>query len=577
MSRTSLASLVVAAFLVGLVALPRTRWVVPHQLELLSGAWELEPDDLSQTLPDVEPKVVPLPVHLAPTAKALTIADPATDEERLYELIQRPSVDERHAEPWDRFREMETVCRRLDSAPAWAQLLRTALLLATLSGGTPGFEQRRQDLQSLLLTACRQGELKDPDNAFFPLMRAALLRARTDAAGAEQAFLAASRKGRYEAYEWTETTWGRRALEKRYPRSGWTYAWLAAGVLLPQEAVIRDLARHYSKGGSPALRGAACRVGGLLLTTGTSPLDPVVGMLIVAYALQPEGNVTRLDRLSPEAARARAAELAAATGDSRMIELARDYGNAYTLFKGGRLFPTGEPAQLHSISPLAGACVLAAFAALALFLLVRPLRARLPARLSESGAALAWLLVLPLASAGVPGRSPLPPSLAILALIGVLAVSPGTRRLVPVLNAVAALAVVIALPDSVGAWTIAALVFAFEVRARRFPESWGAAATLTVLAALTTGAVAALGGLGGSALLGVGYGAAAWGVFALILPVVPRVHRDHSAGAALVALGALYVGSVLVAVQADAGARAVERAWLSEAARIRQECRLSPP
>ncbi|MCO5296276.1 MAG: hypothetical protein M9921_05400 [Fimbriimonadaceae bacterium] len=570
MNRPWMCALAVAAFVAGLLALPKTRWLLPNQLELLSGGWELKPDYF--LVPEEEADQIALPAHLEPTPRVLSIADPRDDQERMFALL-REAPDFRDGEAyWGRFSALQAVCDRLDTAPTLAQFIRVASNPATWTGGPANFSNVRAKLQATVLAACARGAELDPDNAFFLLMRGAILDAQGHRDGASQALFAASNLRHYRAYEWTEVSVGRRALQSRYPRSQAEIAWLAASVVLPHLASFRTATRNFTSGDEPANRAAVVRIGGLLLRDGTSPIDPFVGFLLISHALKPKGEPNLLTRLSPEEARTRATVLAEETDDPLLDDLALDYGRFFPAMSHGRFGPGSYMEdRLNTLRPLFGAWVLAAFAALPALAGLYRLRTWMTDRFRRCSAPLVWLLAIPLAMAAIPGRSPLPVELSLLAILAPLGWVFKRPETLGFVGGVAAIATVSAIPGCTAAWVLGAVVILAAALSPKAQVPWWVAGVSLTGASLIVGGIAAFSALLGSWLGAVMSGLAATVVLAAVLPLPRRRERPRAAGLACATLGALYVAAAFMAIGYDAQAGAVLDTLLNQAASARSE------
>ncbi len=580
MTRSQLVGFAVVGFIAGLVALPNTRWVVPTQVEVLSGGWRLERQS-TLYIGNANGKGAEtphkIPLHVEPKDVLRSLGTPRSTDERLVALLQtdRNWGDDPSAY-WARFDALFLVCQRLGTAPAWAQFVRLASMpaMVPLTGDPPRQTDDRVKVRTQLVEACVAGERLEPDNAFFPLVRSVALRGLGRMKEAVEALEAATHKPHYRAYEEVEPAMVEAALAARHPRSQLLRSWLTANVMLPHLTAIRMALRGLYADGSPTVRVAACRVGALMMREGNTLLDPYVGHVIVSDALRPYRpypEEARALRIDASEATAKASTLAAETHAGDLVGIARDYALLAPAMHTERYTPGQHQLNaLYTAYPLMGACALVALLALPFVLWISRLRAKFGEPLRWGLVHLVWLFAVALDLGVLPSDLPQANGFALFALLAPLTAYPRTRKLAIILSVLGCVVVVLAQRGSWAGWLLATLVVMALVSGRHPTASLPLSVAATLIACVVIGGVAGFAGtLSGPNALVAGIAA-----LVALAPTIPSVRpSEQSASTAWAAglLGCAYAITVLVGIRADAQAGAVNDALLHEASRLRAE------
>lgn len=298
--------LLAALTLLGLLLYPATRWIVRQQfaMELLRGA----PRD-------------PLPaLHQAanrhPNDFALQWADATT---RGVAAIPNAESDKPDYSPVAR--ELNGVAARFPDQPAiYAALIRYDVSGDLyrpegdlLSGKAPQPEDKRRNTISseqlqAVVQAAEQGEKLDPDNAYFPFMRAWGLFAMQRDSEALDAVLRAGAKSRWEDYA-TEEVRARWRLEREAfgERGAWSKFVILSETPYPHDAKIRQAARivaykavEAEQAGRTeegfALRHALMHTGSLMRVQSRTMIGSLVGIAITAIGASRPGGAPAIKR-----------------------------------------------------------------------------------------------------------------------------------------------------------------------------------------------------------------------------------------------------------------------------------------
>lgn len=555
---------IVAGFLVLLIALPQSRWIPLTQADVVTGQWRYRGGMFTE-----------ISTYVNPLERGLGVDDTPPDETAaLLRLISPPgNLDIEQSDR--RYADLLAICQEKNSPVLWAQYVRVASV-STLSDLSKSphdkFAVRQRKNCETLVNACLSGEKVDPDNAFFPLIRASALRKLERDDEGRDALRLAARKPRYESYirfepdtryKWLVDRYGYRGQELR----GWIYA----NVLLPHLSAIRSGARHFVKIGKDADRVAAAQIGMLLMRQDSTLIGVMVGRVLFLNALAPEIEPQSDPHLTDDEILTRATALEKATpGDQGLTEGAKA---AIALSKDGAIDWPNEDG-LSLIMNMNAAYSGGAF--LALLLLIPAmgmlwLKARFP-RFAAAAPYLAWFPAFMLSHL-FGGDFEAVSYFGFVSALFVPALFPKIRRYVDILGlALTAFALYRSL-EAISLFAVCG-VFLYSLwntrrasgQANVFVTAFGVIAMSLVASAVWT-ALALRFGFNDAVFFGSLVALSA-------LATVPSPRNGAwgpVAGIACLALGGLYGYRVALDVQADRKLEILANEILNEAERVRKE------
>lgn len=386
MARMTAGSMV-GAYALGVVGaaflLPQTAWIPANHVDVLThgwgnGWWDMSFSGDNSYLPR-------------------RIVDPATwtaqtSDSRLAIAIGTTSPQPFGRVPQERpLRALERHCRQNPSdTRAWAQLVRLGSLWVRpkIDGDagqvTSENGRTRREMTVLVMEACLRCEPRDPDNAFFPLMRAGCLAALGRIEEARDLFRSAATMPQFEDYASTEADVKEAAVAQRWGYRGQIVrAYLLGGTLLPHYSTILSLASSMvvsaPKLESLRSRLAAAQLGRLLAREGDDHFALVIGYAIFRTAIFGRWHPKVLTiRERTEATQAFRAELrSAGLPDTEIQKISLTFGAMANQLSPSWTPPEGGLAFLSSRRPLYGAGVLLAILLVApCFVVIRWLGAR---------------------------------------------------------------------------------------------------------------------------------------------------------------------------------------------------------
>jgi len=275
-------------FIALLLVLPQSRWAVLNQVEAFSGEWRLNAGDQGYSGRD----------YLRPIQRGLEYDD--SDKSPIPVLLRnlQPKPYPSDFEDYEvRTKKIFDYCMRQDTPEYLALFVRfssfNAMIREDGRKSQPNELERRQRINTLVIKACEEGEKKDPQNAYFPLLATGARFNQGDKLGAKRDFLRASEMSEYKDYVVLEPTLRYNYLVDNLGYRGNTLrAWILMETLLQHVSAIRNTALHYAKNGNPEERAAAVRIGGLMIRRSKSLIGILVGRVLVVGGLNPTLDVS---------------------------------------------------------------------------------------------------------------------------------------------------------------------------------------------------------------------------------------------------------------------------------------------
>ena len=282
----------VIGFVLILLAVPTSRWVVLKQLDVVAGKWRFDDGRDGFGHP-----------YLQPVYPELASPIPAQDETaRFLQLLTAPAPAEEAAKTRiQRYFDLYDLCRAKDEPRYLAQFISRTDSEARIYFDWPihkapgdrapisrnHIKEDIPEVQTRFRDACLEGERLDPGNAFFSALLAGVLNRLGDLKGSRAAFLRAGAATRFEDYRGFAPEVKTAYILSHYgDRGNQPRAIAQAGMGWNASTWLFTVGLYFSEEKDLTARLAAVRLGTLMVTQEKSDQGVMIGRMIIDWAIR---------------------------------------------------------------------------------------------------------------------------------------------------------------------------------------------------------------------------------------------------------------------------------------------------
>ncbi len=273
---------VVLGFIATVALLPKTRWVVLNQIDVLAGKWRNHAGYsdygnqpwVRPSLPDLEDSRL-------------------TDETAQFLRSISPSNDSATStETEERFRRLYLICQRRNEPRYWAQFIRAASFRGQMPSPMPrenAFQLPNQTtIQNLLEQGCKAAIALEPDNAFFQLILSGVQFRLGELALSKQTFAQVMHSERFDDYVLFEPELRNQYILSHFGyRGDQLHLWILADELFPDLGTIQSVCKWHGMQSGLAGQLSCLKVGLLMMNQGPTAIHMIIGRNILNFGLDP--------------------------------------------------------------------------------------------------------------------------------------------------------------------------------------------------------------------------------------------------------------------------------------------------